>query len=248
MLHTRPMHPLASVTQFLPRRTVKRVLSSTVSVRTSAPMVALTFDDGPDERLTAAVLDALRERRARATFFVVAGEAERAPALVRRMVAEGHEVALHGDEHVDLSGLPRQAQVRAVRRGRRRLREVTGTAPRWFRPPYGRQTAVTVAACRTAGMQPVLWSTSAHDWEALPVQDKLDHLAPAMKPGAIVLLHDGAAGAGDPPPPSAEEQTELIGGILDLAGEQGLEPVTVGDLHAAGEAVRSPWFRHWLHH
>lgn len=230
------------------RRGVRRVLVSTTSVTTSEPLVALTFDDGPDPRLTPAVLDLLRDRGVRATFLLVADRVRRDPDLARRVRAEGHEAGLHGDRHVDMRGGSFGQQYRALRRGRRDIEAVLGTRVRWFRPPYGKQEPETVAACRSAGMRPLMWSTSAYDWEPRSIEEQLAHAEAGVKAGAIVLLHDGAAREADPPPPPPSTQPELLARLLDVLEQNGLRPVTVSDLCAAGEPVRQPWFEHWLHH
>src|SRR6187401_1455912 len=88
----------------LVRASARRFLLSTTCVRTDHPIIALTFDDGPDPRLTPDVLDVLRDGGVPATFLIVAERVRQHPALARRVIAEGHEVGLHGDQHVDMSG------------------------------------------------------------------------------------------------------------------------------------------------
>ena len=232
----------------LARRAGRRALTSTTCVETSRPLVALTFDDGPDPRLTPQVLDVLRERRAPATVLLVADRVRRRPELARRVVAEGHEVGLHGDTHVDLRGVPLSQQLRALRRGRRDVEATLGVPVRWFRPPYGKQEPETVVASRVNRMQPLMWSTSAHDWQDDPIEEQLAHAAAGVRPGSIVLLHDGTARIADPPPPPPRTQPELLERLLDLLEERELEPVTVSRLCAAGTPVRAGWFEQWLHH
>ena len=82
----------------------RAALRSTTSVSTSEPLVALTFDDGPDERLTPDVLDVLARRGVRATFFLVAERARDHPELARQVADAGHEIGLHGDRHVEVRG------------------------------------------------------------------------------------------------------------------------------------------------
>jgi peptidoglycan/xylan/chitin deacetylase (PgdA/CDA1 family) len=230
------------------KKAARRALASTTRVHTSRPLVALTFDDGPDPRLTPQVLDVLAERGARATFLLVAEQVRRHPALARRVVTEGHEVGLHGDQHVDMSAESLPEQFRALRRGRREVEQALGTPVRWFRPPYGKQSLWTVVAARGAGMQPLMWSTSAYDWKPLELEEQLAHGAGGLRPGAVVLLHDGAARPDGPPAAPPRHQPELLDRLLDALAARGLEPVTFSGLRAAGQPVREPWFGHWLHH
>lgn len=233
----------------LARSAVRRALVSAVSVRTGSSLVALTFDDGPDIRLSAAVLDLLREHDVRATFLLVAERVREHPHLARRVVAEGHEVGLHGDRHAEMPGQPFRAQLAALRRGRRDVEALLGVPVRWFRPPYGKQEPETVLACRLAGMRPLLWSTSAHDWEAhQSLAEQLAHVEAGLRPGAVVLLHDGAADADDPAPPLPHTQPEVTERLLELTRRHGLEPVTISTLIAAGSVEHAPWFEQWLHH
>ena len=94
-------------------------LSSVACVATEQRVVALTYDDGPDPENTPAVLDALAAFGATATFFVLADRAEKHPELLRRIVAEGHDVGLHGEDHTRLSTLSAREALTRIRRGRR---------------------------------------------------------------------------------------------------------------------------------
>lgn len=230
------------------RRVVRRALPSTVSVAVDRPQVALTFDDGPDPRLTPAVLDVLQARGVPATFLLVAERVRQYPELARRVVAEGHEVGLHGDRHVDMCGQPLVHQWRALRHGRRDVERLLATRLRWFRPPYGVQEPETVVACRAAGMRPLLWSASAHDWEPVSLTEQLGQVRAGLRPGAVVLLHDGNARPVDPPAPVPRHQPQLLMRLLDLLEDRGLQPVTISQLCAAGRPVRGLWFEQWLHH
>lgn len=230
------------------RSGARRALRSTTCVSTASPVVALTFDDGPDPRLTPDVLDVLRAHGASATFLLVAEQVRQNRDLARRVVSEGHEVGLHGDRHVDMRGGSIPEQYRTLRRGRRDIEAAVGTPVTWFRPPYGKQDPAIVLACRVAGMQPLLWSTSAYDWKPIGVDEQLTHVASGLRPGAVVLMHDGAAREADPPPPVPGTQPELLDRLLDVLRDRGLEPVTVSQLCGSGQREREQWFDHWLHH
>lgn len=125
----------------LARRVVDAIASGALgSVRGGRPAgatVAVTFDDGPDPATTPRLLDLLAEEGGRATFFVLAGRAEAHPELVGRLVAEGHEVGLHGPDHRPLTSLPTGDLTAHLRAGRDRLAAVLGRPVTLFRPPYG---------------------------------------------------------------------------------------------------------------
>jgi peptidoglycan/xylan/chitin deacetylase (PgdA/CDA1 family) len=160
--------------------------------RVEGDRVALTFDDGPDPDATPAVLAALEAADVRATFFMVGEQALEHRALAREVAERGHEVALHGFEHREHSEL-RPGQARDdLARGLGTIEAATGRRPTLFRPPYGRFSEGSYAACDDLGLEPVLWSAWGMDWEPLPA-DRIAELATRdLAAGAILLLHDSA--------------------------------------------------------
>ncbi|XNL30554.1 polysaccharide deacetylase family protein [Longispora sp. K20-0274] len=153
--------------------------------------VALTFDDGPDPASTPAFLTALDELGVRATFFLLGRMLRRAPGLGRELAAAGHEVALHGWGHRCLLARGPAGTYDDLARGRDLIAEVTGRAPRWYRPPYGVLTAAALTAARRLGLTPVLWTAWGRDWTARATPASV--LATVRKDlagGGTVLLHD----------------------------------------------------------
>lgn len=153
--------------------------------------VALTFDDGPDPVSTPLVLDTLDVFGWRATFFCLGSQARRNPTLVRELLARGHEVGVHGEEH--RSHLRRTAPgvVRDVRSSRTLLEDLTGREMTWFRPPYGAVAAPTLVAARASGLRLVLWTTWGMDWKADATGTSVAaNVERTFVPGATVLLHD----------------------------------------------------------
>jgi peptidoglycan/xylan/chitin deacetylase (PgdA/CDA1 family) len=156
----------------------------------AADGVALTFDDGPDPEGTPAVLAALAALGWRATFFLLGSQVRRYPELARAVVVDGHEVALHGDEHrLHLRRTP-AAVLRDLERGLGTVTAATGARPRWYRPPYGVLTAGTLAATTRLGLRPVLWTAAGRDWAPSTPQQVAGRVRRGLSPGATVLLHD----------------------------------------------------------
>ena len=151
---------------------------------------ALTFDDGPDADGTPAVLDALDAAGVRATFFLVGEQLMRHHAVAREAAARGHELALHGFEHVEHDALRPQAARDDLARGLGAFEAATGRRPRFFRPPYGRFSEASYDACRHLGLEPVYWSSWGMDWEPLPAERVAELVVRDLGEGAIVLLHD----------------------------------------------------------
>jgi len=155
---------------------------------------ALTFDDGPGP-YTAALLDLLAERGITATFFVVGQNAERRPALIRRMLADGHEVANHSYAHTDMRRLKPDAQLLDMKKTQELL-QTLGAEVRYFRPPYGSYGPETVAKAETLGMTIMLWSLDSQDWKQdAPRLAKLRSVSPAVQQTftgmrGVLLFHD----------------------------------------------------------
>jgi peptidoglycan/xylan/chitin deacetylase (PgdA/CDA1 family) len=162
-----------------------------VAGRGAADHVALTFDDGPDDRGTPEVLDVLGAHGVRATFFVLGAMVERHPAVLDRVVAEGHEVAVHSWDHRNhLRHGPAQVH-RQLARTVDLLTHRTGSRPVWFRPPYGAMTGGALASARRLGLRPVLWTAWGRDWEERADAASVAALVRSqVTGGGTVLLHD----------------------------------------------------------
>ncbi len=159
--------------------------------------IALTFDDGPDERMTPRVLDVLACRGIRATFFLVGERAGRCPELVRRMVAEGHTIGNHTFTHSGMFPLRGCARMAAeLERTRRILQTLTGRCVRLFRPPFGVTNPHVARAVREGGYATIGWSVRSFDTVArTPRRKVLARAVGRLHPGAVVLLHDRCEGA-----------------------------------------------------
>ena len=153
--------------------------------------VALTFDDGPDPDATPAVLDALDDAGVKATFFMVGEQAVEHRALAREVAERGHEVGLHGYEHVEHDELGGRVKD-DLARGLGTLEVATGRRPSLCRPPYGRFSEDSYAACKALGLEPVYWSAWGGDWEPVPAERIADIATRDLSDGTILLLHDSA--------------------------------------------------------
>lgn len=149
--------------------------------------VALTFDDGPKAGTTDRLLDGLRELGASATFFVVGEEAEKAPELVERMQAEGHQVGNHTWSHVRLEGEDTAALLDEVDRTEDFLEDLLGEGTYWLRPPYGKIDAAVAAQINVPLVQ---WSVDPRDWESRDRVQVVRAVLESVQPNSIILLHD----------------------------------------------------------
>lgn len=227
------------------RRIADRLLfpfGSIQGARRPSNAVALTFDDGPDPLVTPRLLDLLRDRGVQTTFFLLTDRVMRLPDLVGRMVAEGHEIALHADRHDRLTLVPAGELWRRVRAARDVLERVTDRPIRFFRPPFGAQSLTTYLVVRACGLDVVVWGPYAEDWvESSPETVAARGLA-ALNGGDVLLLHDGLVGPPGEPVPTFD-RVRAFELILDGMAARGLTPTTVGQLIGAHKPRRTAWFR-----
>lgn len=175
-----------------PAKPVPRAVDDPVyELPSTDKLVALTLDDGPDPTHTPAVLALLRKYGIRATFFLVGENAADQPGLVREIAAEGHHLANHTWTHPDLRRLS-EAQVRdELARTSDVLQAAAGKPPTWFRAPGGDWSPVALRTSSDLGMRPMGWSVDPRDWARPGTSLITDRVLKAVRPGSIVLNHDG---------------------------------------------------------
>ena len=182
--------------------------------------VALTFDDGPDARGTPEILDVLADHGVRATFFVLGAMVSRHPDVLRRVAAEGHEVAVHSWDHrnhlLRLSAYDQLARTVAV------IESTAGVRPRYCRPPYGAMSGGHLLAARRLGLQPVLWTSWGRDWEGPATAASVSALALSqLHSGGTILLHDSDCTSS---PDSWRATVGALPILLAACRERGLTP------------------------
>jgi len=222
-------------------------ISTVACVRTDDPVVSLTYDDGPDPEFTPGILDALAAHGARATFFVMVEPAEQHRALIRRILADGHEVALHGIDHTRLNVLPLRRSTALIREAKQRLEQVAGRRMTLFRPTYGAQTLAQYLATRALGLDVVIWSAWAQDWDGSPAEVIAARALRSLHHGGFVLLHDtsgdgiGALPAGAVVGEGGLDRVKATELLLTGMAERGYTSQTVSALLARHPAIRTVW-------
>lgn len=160
---------------------------------TGAKAVALTFDDGPHATWTPKILDQLRAAQVKATFCLVGQEVRRHPALVARIVREGHSLCNHSWRHdLDL-GRRSEAQIRAdlSRTNREILRAAPDARITYYRQPGGKWTAELIKVVESMGMIPLHWDVDPKDWQKPKSETIRKRVDTQVRSGSIILLHDG---------------------------------------------------------
>nr|WP_297886386.1 polysaccharide deacetylase family protein [uncultured Blautia sp.] len=180
------------------------------------PLVALTFDDGPDAEYTELLLDGLKERGAKASFFLLGKCLEGREELLIRMKEEGHLIGNHTYNHVRLDKLTPSEAREEILKTNNRIYEVTGEYPVYLRPPYG---AWKKDLELYVEMIPVLWNVDTLDWKCQDVSSILAAVRKNVKNGSVILMHDEYA---------ATVKAALA--IVDELKKEGYEFVTVDRL------------------
>lgn len=180
--------------------------------------VALTFDDGPVAH-TAEVLDLLQDRGARASFFVAAGNAQRHAALVRAMASSSMTVGNHTVSHRELDKLSHEEVVNELARTNAVISSLTGSSPRWMRPPYGAFNDTVAKAAGDQGLAVAMWDVDTLDWKYKDPQRTCRVAVDEAKAGSIVLMHDIHA-----------TTVDAVACIVDGLRKKGLEPVSLDQL------------------
>ncbi len=161
------------------------------SCRVDGPYIAMTFDDGPNARLTPLLLDAMESRGIHATFFVVGSNAVLYPDLLKRMAQDGDEIGNHSWSHPQLSKLDVAKADKEILDTSDVITKATGQAPLYLRPPYGAMSPLLRKRIEDKfGMTLIYWSVDPRDWKYRDSQHVYDEILRQVKPGAIILSHD----------------------------------------------------------
>ncbi len=184
--------------------------------------IAITFDDGPTPGVTNIVLDELKKRNLRSTFFMIGQRCAAAPDLARRVRDEGHEICNHTFTHPKLNTLPDARVDWELQMAQEVIHKETDHVPVWLRPPYGafRKNQAFVPLQKHLGV--VLWSVDPRDWSQ-PGEDKIvGTILTEARPGSIILCHD-----------LHKQTANCAGRIFDGLLEKGFELTNISSLLGA---------------
>lgn len=178
--------------------------------------VALTFDDGPNADYTGMLLDGLKERGIKATFFVLGSEVERYPQLVKRASEEGHLIGVHAYRHVNLCQLSDAQAVEQIDRTNGAIYRATGQYASYIRPPYG---CWKEDLDYEVQMVEVLWDIDPRDWATTSSDLVVQRVLNKVEENSIILLHD-----------ASKSSVQAAFTIIDTLQKQGYTFVTVEEL------------------
>lgn len=158
---------------------------------TNRKIVALTFDDGPDENNTPEVLEILARQDVPAAFFLIGKNAENHPGLVKQIISEGHSIGLHSYSHpvlYDFSG--RKKMENDLLKSEKVISDISGKNPGYFRPPFGVTNPVMAKVVKKLGYRVIGWSVRSFDTNINDAERLVNRVIEKLHPGAVVLLHD----------------------------------------------------------
>lgn len=186
--------------------------------------IALTFDDGPNKRYTGQILDILLEYHVKATFFIVEKNAKKNPELIKRIINEGHEIAMHSYKHKSAwISMPWE-----TKKEFERCEELFADLKlpmRYYRPPWGTFNAVSLRYALNKGLDVILWSVEAFDWRKNNTPENIsDIILRQINDGDIIVLHDSGGGEGAP-----EHTITALESLLPKLTLQGFQFVTINE-------------------
>lgn len=178
--------------------------------------VALTFDDGPNPDYTQELLDGLKTRDVKATFFVLGKQVEQYPELTKKIVKDGHLLGCHGYEHVNLNTLSMEDACGQMTQTSDLIYDITGMRPMFMRPPYGK---CHEGMEEKVQMIEVLWDIDTMDWSLRNPGRVVRETLSKAEDGSIILMHD-----------EFQESVDAALLLVDALKKQGYEFVTVDEL------------------
>jgi peptidoglycan/xylan/chitin deacetylase (PgdA/CDA1 family) len=189
--------------------------------------IALTFDDGPHPERTLQLLAVLKEMRVPATFFVVGRQVEKYPELLRREVADGHEIGNHTYDHIDLTEIPPELVGYELEECDRAIKQAAGVSVHCFRPPGGNYDNDVIREAVNRKYLTTLWTDDPADYDRISGDVILHRCLDHLENGAIILLHDGVP-----------EMLDILPSLITQARRRGFEFVRISDLARPRREVR----------
>jgi peptidoglycan-N-acetylglucosamine deacetylase len=194
------------------------------------PYIAMTFDDGPSAENTPRLLEMLKQRNIKATFFLIGQNVASNPDIVRRILAEGHEIGNHSWTHPQLSKLSDDRVTAEITKTQDAIKDVSGFTPTLLRPPYGAITTRQRDWIESQfGLNIILWSVDPFDWKRPGVSVITQRILTQVHPGAIILSHD-----------IHKQTVDAMPATLDGLAAKGYKFATVSQLIAMNKPKPSP--------
>lgn len=186
--------------------------------------VALTFDDGPDDIITVKVLDILKKEHVHASFFVVGRLVKHNSQIFKRIVKEGHLVAIHAWTHPDLTKLTSDEIKSQLHQTSSIIHQYSGKKPLLFRPPYGALNEKVKQVVQNEGLTTIQWNIDTKDWQGPSPTRIVGRISSQIVPGSIILQHSAGGTR------RLESTVDALPEIIRLLKQQGYQIVTLDEL------------------
>lgn len=189
-------------------------------------VIALTFDDGPDNKYTNQILDILAEHEVKATFFVVGKQVESHPETMKRIVDEGHAVGNHSWDHKNFTQLKPDQMKQQIAKTNKAIKEAAGIETTWFRLPYGAQNNQVKNVIDETGNSNILWTVDTRDWAGTSPEAMMDNVKQNAKPNGIILMHSFGGKGG-----KLDNTVAFLPKLIHYLREQNYTFVTIPELY-----------------
>ncbi len=215
---------------------------SFIGLEPGSRQLALTYDDGPNDRCTPQLLEVLARHNVPATFFVLGRFVEQKSEIVRAVVEAGHTIGNHSWDHPRLIFASNAELRRQIERTQSAVFDACGVTPTLFRPPYGGRRPGTLNAVRRLGLEPVMWNVTCYDWKATSADKIVAHAQRQIRGGDVILMHDGdqqAMGA------DRKHTIEATDRLIARYKAEGYEFVAIPDMMALDVVTFPPRDSHY---
>lgn len=211
------------------QNTVQPQAAAYYQVKTKEKVAALTFDWSYGTKVAKPVLNTLKERNIKCTFFISGPAALKYPEIPKRIAAEGHEVASHGHEHVDLNKLPKEKIKENILNAHKNIKEVTGKEAKLIRCPNGAWNGSVLEAANEINYTVIQWNTDSLDWFKDRSSTQIaERVLKGVHPGDIILMHASDV---------CDRTPDALPTILDGLKKEGYKLVTVSKLLKYGPGI-----------
>ena len=209
----------ANISSLIHKENTKSTASSgnLDSTENNVKKIAITFDDGPHPKYTEKLLEGLKDRNVKATFFIIGENAALYPDIVKKISEDGHLIGNHTYSHVNLSCISIDNAILEITKTNDLIKQYTGITPKYIRPPYG---LYSNSLKKETNLTPILWTIDPRDWSVLNTDSVVKHVLKRAKDGDIILLHD-----------IFDTSVEAAFKIIDELKSKGYEFVTVDEFY-----------------
>ncbi|HLR69908.1 MAG TPA: polysaccharide deacetylase family protein [Pseudogracilibacillus sp.] len=204
--------------QFIPKKKKKKP-EQTKKKETNKKLVALTFDDGPDDEVTPKILETLDSYNIPGTFFMLARSVEKHPELAKEVAKQGHEIANHTETHINLNTVKRSRIDQEIVQSKKIIEKTTGVSPTLFRPPYGEYNNTVLELANKSQQKIIMWSVDTLDWQHKNKKKTIDIVMRDTKPQSIILMHD-----------IHKTTADALPDLIEKLQKEGFEFVTTSEL------------------